>query len=534
MAFNTKKDIPLIIISLALLITIVGLITLYPEQGTKFASAAFDTLTTTFGSAVLILTFLSLLFLIWLALSKYGNIRLGNSKPEYSTFSWVAMMICAGLGSATVYWGFAEWSYYLMTPPFGIASGSPASYEWATAYNFFHWGISGWGIYCIAALPVAYHFHVRNNRGLSLSAVFEAVTNREQGSFFGKIVDMVFIFTTFGGLSITLGVSVPMLAEGISRISGLENTFLMKVAIVLGISVVYSCSSYVGLEKGMRRISDMNSYFALAFALIIFLVGPTIFIMKAITNGLGIMLDNFIMMSFWTDPINNSGFPEGWTIFYWLYWVAYCPFMALFVAKVSRGRTIREVIMNMLVSGSAGCWLFLGIIENYTMHAHMTGKVDFIGTITGIGDSVAIIDTMETLPFSALMIILFTVISVLFLATTLDSASYTLAATVTPGLKNNEDPSPLHRLFWCIMIAAVPLAMMFTNAPISTIKTCAIVTGIPLSIVMAVLIVGFYRWMKEDYGEASLVGKKLINKSEVPKIEEINRFEDKSTNRLNA
>ena len=500
---KTRLDLPLLLISVGTVLGLVALLTIFPEGSKEVADKIFSTFTAIFGTPVLVFVFAVVVFLFSIAVSKYGKIRLGNEKPEYSTFAWVAMMICAGLGSATVYWAFVEWAYYYNAPPLGIPTGTSNAYEFATTYNLFHWGISAWATYCIAALPVAYHFHVRKNKGLSLSAVCTAVLNKENPGPIWKVVcriiDVIFIFTCFGGLSITLGVSVPMVAEIVCSIFNLAPTFTTNVVLILIISVVYSLSSYVGISRGMKRISSYNTYLAIAFCAGILIFGPTAFILKNTVNSLGLMFQNYIHMSLWTDPIDNSGFPEGWTIFFWLYWITYTPFMALFISRVSKGRTLRSVIINTLISGASGCFFFFGVIGSFSMDANITGVVPVAQMLADGLDNASIVLVMNTLPAATLFILLFAVVSILFLATTLDSAAYTMAATVTPGLKENEDPSPFHRLFWCIMLAAVPLGMMFIEAPIGTIKTCAIATATPLTFILIYMVYGMIRWMVSDY-----------------------------------
>ncbi len=500
---KTRLDLPLLLISVGTVLGLVALLTIFPEGSKAVAGKIFDTFTAVFGTPVLVFVFGVVVFLFCVAVSKYGRIRLGGEAPEYSNFSWVAMMICAGLGSATVYWAFVEWAYYYNAPPLGIAAGTSNAYEFATTYNLFHWGISAWATYCVAALPVAYHFHVRKNKGLSLSAVCTAVLNKDKPGPLWKVVcriiDVIFIFTCFGGLSITLAVSVPMVSEILCSIFKTSPTFGTNVALILLISVVYSLSSYVGIDKGMKRISSSNTYLAILFCIGVLVFGPTSFIVKNTVNGLGLMFQNYIHMSLWTDPINNGGFPEGWTIFFWLYWITYTPFMALFISRVSRGRTLRSVIINTLVSGASGCFFFFGVIGSFSMNANITGAVPVAQMLAAGQDNPAIVMVMNTLPFSTIFILLFAVVSILFLATTLDSAAYTMAATVTPGLKENEEPSPFHRLFWCVMLAAVPLGMMFIEAPIGTIKTCAIATATPLTFILIYMLYGMIRWMVSDY-----------------------------------
>ncbi|WP_240375089.1 BCCT family transporter [Bacillus piscicola] len=491
-------DVTLISISLAVVLAIVLLLSIFPEQGTAIADQLFGFLTQLFGSPVLLFTFGVVVFLGYLAFSKYGEIRLGKEAPQFKTKSWIAMMLTAGLGSATVYWAFVEWSFYYNTPGLGAEAQSSLAYEWSLAYNFFHWGISAWALYCIAALPIAYHFYVRKNKGLSLSSVIESITGFKANGVVGKIVDIIFIFTCLGGLSITLGLSVPLLSQAIASILGIEKTFTIDLVIIAVISVIFTLSAYLGIEKGVKRVTDLNTVFVLIFIGIIFFIGPSLFTLSNTTNAIGLMMQNFVHMSLWTDPIDNGSFPETWTIFYWLYWVTYAPFMGIFVARISRGRRIKELIFNMLISGSVGCWVFFGILQNLSMDAHINGIVDVAGRLGEDGGNQAIIDVLYSLPASAFFIIFFVVVSILFLASTLDSASYTLAATATKGLRDHEDPSSLHRLFWCFVVVLVPMTMIFIDAPLNTVKTAAIVTSIPLMAILVVMIYGLIRWMRED------------------------------------
>ncbi|UOQ95109.1 BCCT family transporter [Halobacillus shinanisalinarum] len=500
---NKSYDVPLIVISLFIVSVIVVFLGLLPEKGTAFANKVFVFLTNLFGAPILLFTFGVVAFLVYISFSKYGDIRLGKEKPQFSTKSWIAMMLTAGLGSATVYWAFTEWAFYYNTPGLGAEPQTSAAYEWALAYNFFHWGISAWALYCIAALPIAYHFYVRKNKGLSLSSVVGEVTGFKSNGVVGKIVDIIFIFTCLGGLSITLGLSVPLLSQGMASILGIETSFTIDLIIILIISVVFTLSAYLGIEKGVKRITDLNSVFVLGFIGLIFLIGPTTFMINNSTNAVGLMVQNFVHMSLWTDPIENGSFPNDWTIFYWLYWITYAPFMGVFVTRISRGRKIKELIFNMLISGSLGCWIFFGILQNISMDRDIRGIVDVSGSLDVDGGNQAIIDVLNTLPLSTFFILFFVVVSMLFLASTLDSASYTLAATATKGLKDHEDPSPFHRLFWCLVIVLVPLTIIFINAPMNTIKTAAIVTSIPLIFVLLIMIYGLVKWMREDFGDTS-------------------------------
>jgi len=494
-----KVDRLLIAFSVAFVLIVVGFLYFKPEESQTFANQVFGKMTEWFGSMALLFTFLGVILLAFVAISKYGKVRLGKTDPEYSTFKWISMMIACGLGSATVYWAFIEWAYYIETPGLGIEPNSQKAYEMALPYNMFHWGFSAWTLYALVGIPICYHLYVRKNQGLSLSSIVSSITGIKQNGIIGRIIDIMFIFICFGGLSITLGVSVPLVNEVLSTVLGIEPSFMINIVLILIISIVYSLSSYIGLQKGMARVSNWTTKLAIALCIGILITGPTFFIISNTTNSIGLMLQNFIQMSLFTDPIGNSGFPQSWTIFYWLYWITYAPFTGIFIAKISKGRTLRSVIMNTIISGSVGCFAFFGVISSLSMDRQIKGMVDLVGMLGAGKDKSAIIEVLQTLPLSSIFMILFCLVSVLFLATTLDGAAFTMASTATPKLKENEDPHPMHRLFWCMMLALVPLTMIFIKADLNTIKTSAIITGVPVILIMIVMIVGWLRWMMKDF-----------------------------------
>lgn len=277
----------------------------------------------------------------------------------------------------------------------------------------------------------------------------------------------------------------------------------MNLGIIIILSVIYSLSSYIGIQKGMSKISDWNVKLVILFTIGVVICGPTLFILNNITQSFGLMIQNFVHMSLFTDPIGNTGFPGAWTIFYWLYWITYAPFTGIFIAKVSKGRSIRSVILNTLVSGSAGCFLYFGVLGSLSLERQLSGAVDMVGLLAEGKDTAAIIEVMRSLPFGAVFMIIFCISSLLFLATTLDGAAFTMASTSTVGLKNNEEPSPFLRLFWCIMLSLVPLTMIFIGADLNTIKTCAFITAVPIIFIMIVLLWGWIKWMVQDFGKTT-------------------------------
>lgn len=483
----------------AVLVTVFAL-TQWPVQAAATASSLFEWATRSFGALVQILVFGCVLACLALVFSKYGNVRLGEDKPEYSTLSWVFMFICAGMGSSTMYWGMMEWVYYYQSPGLHIASGSRDALEYSISYSFFHWGLSAWAIYALPSLAMAYHFHVRKNKGLNLAAIVEAITGFRASGPVGRLVDLIFLLTMFGALTVSIALTASTLTRGLASLTGLPDTFMTQVIVIVGVSVVFSLSAYIGIAGGMQRLSHMVCWGALLLAAVVFLIGPTQFIGSNIVNGLGRMLQDYVHMSLFTDPTGDGAFSRNWTVFYWLWWVSYSPGVAMFVARVSKGRTIKEVILALLLGGSLGCWFFFGALESYSMHQFLSGAIDVPRILKEHGGEEAVQVLLTAMPAGQFFLAVYLIIMVVFLAAHVDAVAYAVAATVTRNLREGEDPGPTSRVFWCVMLTLVPLAMLFTKASLETMKTAVVLTAIPFLAILSVKLFGLYRWLVQDYG----------------------------------
>lgn len=497
---KASKDVTLIIICLLVITLAVTGLTAFPEQSKVLAERVFNQATLAFGSWIQLLGFICVLLTLALAFSKYGHIRLGEGRPQYSNTGWVFMFICAGLGSATMYWAFVEWGYYYLTPGLNIAPLSKPALEYSIAYSFFHWGITPWAMYAIASLAMAYHFHVRRNKGLSLASVIEAITGLRARGPVGRVIDLIFLLATFGGLVLTITLTTSTVSRGLGDLIGVADSFALRAALVVLVTVVFSLSSYIGIAAGMQRLAKLACGLTLFFGLVVLVLGPTQFIVSNMTNGIGLMLQNFTHMSLFTDPTGSGEFSRGWTAFYWLYWTTYTPGVAIFVTRVSRGRTLREVVLAMILGGCGGCWFFFGSLESYAMHQFMSGVIDTPAMLNGVGGETAISQLLTGLPLGKLLAAVYFLLMLVFLASHLDAVSFTVAATTTRNLREGDDPSPNLRVFWSVMLAALPMAMLYIDAPLSTLKTAVIMAAIPFIFVLVMMIGGLFKWLREDYG----------------------------------
>ena len=499
MTNNNKKDVFLITVSLiAVLVTVIGL-ALFPEQAERTANQLFELSTRTFGTTVQLFVFGCAMTVLYLALSKYGNIRLGSGKPEYSNMTWVFMFICAGMGSSTLYWGVMEWAYYYQTPGLNIVTGSREALEYSIGYSFFHWGISAWSIYALASLAMAYHFHVRKKSGLNLASIVEAVTGFKATGPVGRTVDLIFLLTMMGALTVSLALTASTLTRGLSSLTGMPDTFVTQLLVIGVVAMVFSLSSYIGIDGGLQRLSKLVCVGALVFAGVVFVVGPTQFTLNNTANAIGLMIQNYVHMSLFTDPAGDGAFTRNWTVFYWLWWVSYAPGVAMFVTRVSKGRKIKEVVAALLLGGSLGCWFFFGALESYGMHQFLTGAIDVPKILAEQGGETAVELILNSLPLGQVFLAVYLFIMAVFCASHMDAAAYAVAATSTRNLQEGQDPTPNLRLFWCVTLTLVPLAMLFAKASLPTMKTAVVLTAIPFMLILGVKIYGFLKWMLEDY-----------------------------------
>ncbi len=444
------------------------------------------------------LTFGLFIILVWLAFSRYGNIKLGEGKPEFSTFSWGTMLFTAGMGTSIMYWSMIEPITYFSGPPFGVEAEGKEAAEWALTYGLFHWGISAWSLYAFPAVVIAYTYFVKKRPSLKMSVALSGALGKYADGWIGKLVDILVIWSLVGGLGTSLGLGVPMVSAVVASILGIEQTLTLDAIIVICITIIYSASAFIGLHKGIRRLSDINVYLALALAIFVFIAGPTLFILTYFTNSFGMMIQNFAMMSFYTDPIAQSGFPQGWTVFYWAWFAATAPFMGLFVARISRGRTIRQLIVHMLLWGSIGGWIYFGVFGGYSMNLQLQDILPLNEILNTSGGPATVVEILNTLPLSAIVLPFFVILALIFLSTSMDSATYILSAIATKELKEGQEPARWHRMVWGSILAIISISLLLVGG-LRVVQTSAVVVSVPIYIFYLLLIVSLLKWLKQDF-----------------------------------
>ncbi len=450
--------------AVAIVVITCTLLLLLGEGATGYVDAVYDWITLNLGILYQWASIAVVVFLFWLGISKYGSVVLGREgeSPEFTLPSWISMLFCAGIGAGLMYWSTIEWADYIQAPPFGVEPGSTEAIEWAASYGIFHWGITAWCIYCLPALAIAVPFYLKDNAHLRLStSLSEFSWFSNVNSIPSRVTDLVFILALIGGSATSLGLVTPMIAAVVAKLTGLEASLGLEVAVLLICMLVFGTSVFLGLHKGIQRLSNINIVGLLVLLTFVVLAGPTLFILRMGTDSIGFALQNTVRMVTWTDPIDRSGFIEGHTVFYWAWWIAYAPFVGLFVARISRGRTVREVIFGMSIFGSAGCALLYMILGNYALHLELEGLLSVTTIIQEQDRYEAIAQILASLPLAPLVLLAFAVVAVIFTATTYDSASYALASAATRSLHPGEEPSRSHRAFWAVGLIVLPITLMY-------------------------------------------------------------------------
>ncbi|MFQ6005481.1 MAG: BCCT family transporter [Woeseia sp.] len=498
-------DKPTFFGALGLLLTVTIPLIVYPVGGAKWVELANTFLTENLGFLYLALGLGAGIFMVFIAFSDIGRISLGHpdEEPEFSTLSWAAMLFCAGIGASILYWATIEWAYYYQEPPFQVEGRTAEAARWAAAYGIFHWGPLAWAIYLIPALPIAYFFYVRDRNVLKISeALLPVLGERHAHGGTGKLIDVLFVFGMLGGGATSLSLAAPLINEGAHELFGVPIGIKSQIVVLVLCTAVFGASAYAGLKKGIQTLSNINLWLALLLLAFIFVVGPTVFMANTGIDSLGRVLSNLVRMATWIEPFggfenfDDTQFPQKWTIFYWAWWLAFAPSVGLFIARISRGRTIREMVVGSIFYGTLGCFLFFMVLGNYGLYLQLSGELDIVNILNTESREAAIFAILNQLPMHYFVIGTYTVLALIFTATTFDSISYILASVVQKKL--GEEPLRWNRLFWAFALSVMPISLLLLEGPLDTLKTASIVGGAALLIVALLLCMAIVKVARFD------------------------------------
>ncbi len=431
---------------------------------------------------------------LFLALSRYGDLKLGDEdeEPEFSTGAWFSMLFSAGMGIGLVFWGVAEpLSHFASAPP-GIAPGTPEAANAAMRYAFFHWGLHPWAIYGIVGLAMAF-FQFRRKTSALVSSVTEALPWKIVQVLSPAFNVMAIVATAFG-VAASLGMGATQINSGLNSVFGLPVNAFSQVGIIVVTTVLFLLSAVSGLGRGIKWLSQGNLVLAAVLALAVLVLGPTIAIVDTFTSTLGAYLSEFVRMSLRMTPFRESSWIGDWTIFYWAWWVSWSPFVGLFIARVSRGRTIRQFLVGTVMAPTLVSFVWFSIFGGAALTMEIFQGVPLAAAVKA-DVSTAMFALFNALPLGGMMALVATVLVLVFFVTSGDSATLVLAMMSSRG---NPNPPNRVKIMWGVLVSAIAVSLLLAGG-LKAVQTATIVFALPFSLVLVLMAVSVMRAIHQDW-----------------------------------
>ncbi len=459
-----------------------------------------------FGWFYLLAVNLFLVTILYFALGKYGSIRIGGveAEKEFSDFSWMAMLFSAGMGIGLMFFSVSEPLYYFGNVPgfFGYQAQTGDAGSAAITQTFFHWGLHPWAIYGLVGLGLAFFSF---NRGLPLTfrSIFWPLLGERIYGWPGHVIDLVTVFATLFGLSTSLGLGVAQINTGLSYVGGnmlgivnIPTGTVPQIILIVGITAIATASVAAGLEAGIKRLSTVNLYLMFTLLAFMILVGPTVYIFGTWVQGLGTYFGNILSLSFFTGTQGGGGATvSDWTVFYWAWWIAWSPFVGMFIARISKGRTVREFVIGVLFIPTIFSTLWLSTFGGSALFNSLNGNGQALSTYNEVGQTVAMFALLEQFPLGAISGGLATLLVVTFFVTSSDSGSLVVDHLTSGG---KHDVPRTQRIFWAITEGVVA-ALLLWGGGLDALQTAAIATGFPLALVLVVMCYTVYKGLGNEY-----------------------------------
>ncbi len=485
-----------------------------PTSFESFTSKLQSMITNTFGWYYLIIVTIFVVFCFFLIFSPIGTIRLGkpDEKPEYSRVSWFAMLFSAGMGIGLVFYGAAEpLSHFAVSPPLAEA-GSAKAIKDSMLYTFFHWGIHAWGIYALVALSLAY-FKFRKGKPGLISASLTPLLGKKADGKVGVMIDVIAVFATLVGVATTLGFGATQINGGLSFLFGIPNNFFVQFLIIAIVTVLFLISAWSGLSKGIKYLSNANMILAISLFVLTLIIGPTLLILNMFTDTIGAYIQNIVRMSFRIAPLNEEhrSWINGWTIFYWAWWMSWSPFVGIFIARVSKGRTIREFLIGVLLMPPLISFLWFSVFGVTAIDIQATGVTD----LTAYATEETLFAVFNQIPLTTILSVIAVTLIGTFFVTSADSATFVLGMQTTYG---SLTPPNTVKLTWGIAQSTIALILLYTGG-LQGLQNALIISAFPFSIIMVLMLISLYKALTKEKKELGLYIKPKKAPKPNPKLD---------------
>lgn len=493
---NKKKGNSVFYISLTLIAIMAIWSVAFNKSFTTVSNAAFHFLTTDFGWLYLLAMVVFLVFILFAAFSKYGKIRLGedDSKPEYSNMTWFGLLFGCGMGVGLVFWGVAEPLTHYLTPP-GMEGATPEAADFAMKAFFTHWGILPWANYAVIGLALAYFMFRKKKRGLISSILEPLIGEKLAQGWLGKLVDILAVFATVAGVVTSLGLGTLQINAGMKQLFGIPTSLMVQIIIIVIVSVLYIGSAVSGIDKGIKLISDTNLYVAIGLMVVCFIVGPKIEVLNSFVNGVGQYIGGFIPDALGISSYGDNGWIGSWRLFYWAWFIAWAPFVGVFIARISKGRTIREFVLGVvLVPATASC-VWGAVFGSMGINLGEKGivAIEKLKEVVGTPE-VGLFVVLREYPLGFLLCIVAIISLCAFFVTSANSGVYVLSMLTTNGDIN---PPNSKKVLWGVIQSVMAIGLLMAGG-LKPLQTISLAAAFPFIFIMFAACVAFIKAIKKE------------------------------------
>jgi choline/glycine/proline betaine transport protein len=452
---------------------------------------------------------LILAYLVYLALSRHSKIRLGgkDARPEFSTAAWFTMLFSAGMGIGLMFYSVAEPMYHLINPPHGAEPRSLLAYRDAMATTYLHWGFHAWGVYALMGVALAFLAY-NQHQPLNIRALFQPVLGDRIHGWAGDFIDMLATVATLFGVATSLGLGAFQINAGLASMFGWQQSATVQIYLIAFITVIATGSVILGVDRGIRRLSNLNMIIAGLVLGYIIIAGPTQFILDGFVQNTGQYLDSFFFLSFWTETYTGGHWQNGWTVFYWGWWIAWSPFVGTFLARISYGRTIREFIIAVLLVTTGFTFIWLSAFGGTALYMEMNGITDLATAVEhdisqALYEFLAAIPAISNIVYPRWLLLAVSLICTLaivgFFVTSSDSGSLVIDIITAGG---HPDPPTIQRIFWAVLEGVVAAILLVTGG-LTALQTATISVGLPFAVLLLVLIISFDKVLRREHTESA-------------------------------
>jgi choline/glycine/proline betaine transport protein len=507
------------LISVSILLVFIFMTLMFKENASEIFKAGLDFITNTAGWFLILASNIFIVAALYFAMGKFGQIRLGgkDAVPEFSTMAWYAMLLSAGMGIGLMFWSVGEpmFHYSAPSPMFGeIEAMTPEAAQAAMGVTFFHWGLHPWAIYAIVGLGLAFFAY---NRGLPLTirSIFYPLLGDRIYGFWGNVIDVLSVLATMVGLATSLGLGVQQINAGLFFMFDMSISTTSQVILIAIITGIATLSVMAGLDSGVKFLSQLNMGLAALFMVFLLIVGPTIHILGGFTQNLGYYVNIFPELSLWTETFRDTNWQAGWTVFYWAWWISWSPFVGMFIARISKGRSVREFIFGVVLIPTLLSFVWMSVFGGAALFQQSEGITDLVSAVNE-DVATAMFVMLSGFPFSGVLSMVAVVLVTVFFVTSSDSGSLVVDHLTSGGKLHSPTTQ---RVFWAVMEGVIA-AVLLVGGGLATLQAASVSTGLLFAVVLLISVYSLYIGLNQEMYVEAAVDKAVKSAREEHKVQE--------------